>query len=102
MDSISITYLNFNLLKSKSEALKITIEKVNEELKKSNISQEYFKKDNGSLNQVIEKLNEKIVNNEKLHQAEVLYYKEKSKTKFSDILLGVVIGGAVVGAISIL
>ena len=102
MDSISITYLNLNLLKSKSESLSITIERINKELEKSFLSQEYFKKDNQNLSQIIEKNKDRFENQSKLHNAELLYYKEKAKGKFNYFIYGTVLGGLVVGILTLL
>lgn len=102
MDSISITYLNFDLQISKTDALKLDITRLLSELDKSNITINYLQNDNTNLSQIISKNKDRFENQSKLHKTEILYYKEKAKGKFTSFIYGTVAGALIVGLLTLL
>ena len=102
MDSIAVTYLNFNLQLSKTDAFKLDIKRLMSEIEKSNVSINYLQNDNKNLSQIILKSKERFENQSKLHEAELLYYKEKAKGKFTSFIYGTVAGVLIVGVLTLL
>jgi len=102
MDSIAVTYLNFNLQLSKTDAFKLDIKRLMAEIDKSNVTVNYLENDNKNLSQIILKSKDRFENQSKLHEAELLYYKEKAKGKFTSFIYGTVAGALIVGVLTLL
>lgn len=102
MDSIFATYKNYEFLKIKYDSLSVATRLREIQFNALKIELEQFKKKTevlGDLNSVFEK---RFENQTKLHDTEILYYKEKAKGKFKAFLLGTTIGALIISILTII
>lgn len=92
MDSINLKYLRFNLLYSTTASFKLKYELLFQKFEKVNLQVDFLKNDNEALQMINTNNNSFILNTDKIHKNEILYWTKKAKGKFKVFLLGTSIG----------
>ena len=95
MDSVNLKYLRFNFLYGITKNYESRLELFRSQLKESKLQVDIYKTDNDHLKALNLKTESQLKTNDKIHQNEVLYYKEKAKGKFTSFLLGTSIGALI-------
>lgn len=102
MDSIATTYLKFRLTLSEKDALLLTIERLQTEFEKLNLQVDYLTKDNSRLELQKATIKSQLDIKDKIHEADIMYYKEKAKGKLTSFLLGTATGALIVAILTLL
>ena len=102
MDSVNLKYLKFDLLYGITKSFQSRFDLFQAELDKSKLETNFFKLENTKLKTLNNKSETLLETNQKIHDNEVLYYKEKAKGKFTSFLLGTSIGALIVTLLTLL
>lgn len=102
MDSVNLKYLKFDLLHSITKSYEARFDLITSELEKSQLEIDFLKTENSKLNQLNDNNESLLDTNQKIHDNEILYYKEKAKGKFKSFLLGTSIGVMVATILNLL
>lgn len=101
MDSIMEVHYAFTKSLITNETLTINLEFLQKKLDKVNLQVDFLTKDNSRLEIQKATLTKQLANKDEQHAIDILYYKEKSKNKFSTFLFGTAAGAVIVSAIVI-
>src|SRR5690606_26234419 len=96
MDSISETYIKFKSQLSLNSQLRLEIKLKDAEIGKLNLQVDFLTKDNSNLSLQNNELQSQLDIKDKLHEADLMYWKDKSKGKLQTFLLGTAAGALIV------
>lgn len=102
MDSIAQTYIKFKASLSYNEQLNIELQLLQKEFEKINLKVNFLSQDNSRLELQKSSLKNQLSVQDQLHEADILYYKEKSKGKLNSFLFGTAAGALIVSIITII
>ena len=96
MDSISETYMKLEATLSDNASYKLKFQLAQKKIEKLNLQVDFLTKDNSSLSLQNTELQSQLIIKDKLHEADLMYWKDKSKGKFQTFLLGTAVGALIV------
>lgn len=102
MDSVNLKYLKYDLLYSVTNSFQSRFDLLQAELEKSKLETNFYQIENTKLKQLNNNNQSLLETNQKIHDNEILYYKEKAKGKFTSFLLGTSLGALIVTILTLL
>lgn len=102
MDSIMEVHFKFMETLITNETLIITIDFLNKKIEKLNLQVDFLTSDNSRLELQKSSLKDQLSMKDKIHEVDLLYYKEKSKNWIETFLYGTAAGGLIVAIIAIM
>ena len=102
MDSVNLKYLKFDLLYGITKSFQARFDLFEAELEKSKLELDFYKTENTNLKTLNANNESLLETNKKIHDNEILYYKEKAKGKFKSFILGTSIGALIVTLLTLL
>lgn len=98
---MEVHYAYLKCLSGKTQ-LTIQMRALELELEKATITVDYLTNDNSNLKLQNHELQNQLTIKDQLHEADVMYYKEKAKGKLNSFLYGTALGGLIVLIITVL